>query len=41
VPLYIKGEFGASALRERLTKCSSVAEFEDVLDSFATSVVRA
>ncbi len=37
VPLYIKGEPGASALRDRLTKCSSVAEFEDVLDAFATA----
>lgn len=35
VPLYIKGEMGASQLRERLTRCSSVLEFEDVLSEFA------
>jgi len=35
VPLYIKGEMGASQLRDRLTRCSSVQEFEDVLSEFA------
>lgn len=36
IPLYIKGEFGASAVRDRLTRCSTLAEYEDVLSSFAT-----
>lgn len=35
IPLYIKGEPGAGALRDRLTRCSSYAEFEDLLESFA------
>ncbi|CAN5546229.1 tRNA dihydrouridine synthase DusB [soil metagenome] len=34
VPLYIKGEPGAAPLRERLTKCSTIAEYEDVLFAF-------
>ncbi|RYG39199.1 tRNA dihydrouridine synthase DusB [bacterium] len=34
VPIYIKGEPGAAPLRERLTKCSSIAEYEDVLYGF-------
>jgi tRNA-dihydrouridine synthase B len=34
IPLYIKGEFGASALRDRLTRCSSLAEYEDLLCAF-------
>ncbi len=34
VPLYIKGVFGASQVRERLTRCSSVSEFQDVLEHF-------
>lgn len=38
VPLYIKGAFGASAIRDRLTRCSTVVEFEDVLSGFAASV---
>ncbi len=37
VPLYIKGEFGASAIRDRLTRCSSYAEYEEVLAGFAAS----
>ncbi|MGV3616887.1 MAG: tRNA dihydrouridine synthase DusB [Fimbriimonas sp.] len=37
IPLYIKGEFGASQLRERLTRCSTVAEYEGILDDFAAS----
>ena len=37
IPLYIKGEFGASALRDRLTRCSSLAEYEDLLCAFASS----
>lgn len=40
VPLYIKGEPGASQVRDRLTRCSSVSEFEDVLDSFAQATSR-
>ncbi|AIE87356.1 tRNA dihydrouridine synthase DusB [Fimbriimonas ginsengisoli] len=35
IPLYIKGEVGASQIRDRLTRCSTVAEFETVLDEFA------
>jgi tRNA-dihydrouridine synthase B len=38
VPMYIKGEFGASQIRNRLTQCSTVAEYEDVLSGFAASV---
>jgi tRNA-dihydrouridine synthase B len=34
VPLYIKGEIGASALRDRLTKCSTVGEYEALLFEF-------
>jgi nifR3 family TIM-barrel protein len=37
IPLYIKGEFGASQLRDRLTRCSTVAEYESILDAFAAS----
>jgi nifR3 family TIM-barrel protein len=39
IPLYIKGEVGASQARERLTKCSTVAEYEDVLERFAATLV--
>jgi nifR3 family TIM-barrel protein len=38
IPLYIKGEFGASQVRDRLTRCSTVAEYEDVLNLFAEQV---
>lgn len=34
IPLYIKGEFGASALRDRLTRCSTIAEYEALLTEF-------
>lgn len=34
IPLYIKGVPGASALRDRLTRCSRYAEFEDSLRAF-------
>ncbi len=37
IPLYIKGEHGASAVRDRLTRCSTLAEYEDVLRGFANS----
>lgn len=37
IPMYIKGEPGASQLRDRLTRCSSVTEFTDLLDAFATA----
>lgn len=37
MPLYIKGEFGASQVRDRLTRCSTVAEFESVLNEFAAA----
>ncbi len=38
IPLYIKGEIGASALRDRLTRCSTVGEYEALLFEFQTSV---
>ncbi|MHB8635445.1 MAG: tRNA dihydrouridine synthase DusB [Fimbriimonadaceae bacterium] len=34
VPMYIKGAPGASALRDRLTRCSEVAEYRDLLLAF-------
>jgi tRNA-dihydrouridine synthase len=37
IPMYIKGFPGAAVARERLTRCSSVDEFEDVLAGFAAS----
>lgn len=38
IPLYIKGEFGASQIRDRLTKCSTIAEYEVILDEFAATL---
>lgn len=38
VPMYIKGYSGAAAARERLTRCSSYAEVEDVLCEFARTI---
>ncbi len=38
VPIYIKGEIGAAQARERLTKCSTVGEYERILDEFAVSL---
>jgi nifR3 family TIM-barrel protein len=35
MPLYIKGEMGASQLRDRLTRCSTLAEYESLLGEFA------
>lgn len=35
MPLYIKGYNGAAQLRDRLTRCSTMAEFEDLLRAFA------
>lgn len=40
VPMYIKGEIGAAQARERLTRCSSYAEFEDLLRQFQADVQR-
>ncbi len=37
VPLYIKGVYGASQIRDKLTRCSTVAEFEDILRAFSES----
>lgn len=37
IPLYIKGEFGASGIRDRLTRCSRVIEFREVLEEFAAA----
>ena len=39
MPLYIKGEFGASQLRDKLTRCSTYAEYETLLDEFAALTV--
>lgn len=36
IPLYIKGEIGASALRDRLTRCSTIGEYEALLFEFQT-----
>jgi len=38
IPLYIKSVPGASKVRDRITKCSSVQEFEDVLNEFEGSL---
>lgn len=37
IPLYIKGEIGASALRDRLTRCSTISEYEALLFEFQTT----
>ncbi|HLK14461.1 MAG TPA: tRNA dihydrouridine synthase DusB [Fimbriimonadaceae bacterium] len=39
IPLYIKGAPGASALRDRLTRCSRVEEYRDLLEEFGNRVV--
>lgn len=36
LPLYIKGEPGASTVRARLTSCSTLEDVKEALDSFAT-----
>jgi nifR3 family TIM-barrel protein len=38
VPMYIKGEFGASQIRDRLTRCSTVEEYEVILSEFAAGL---
>lgn len=38
IPLYIKGEMGAAAIRDRLTRCSSFAEYEAVLGEFSLAI---
>ena len=38
IPLYIKGEFGASQIRDRLTRCSTLGEYEDILCAFAAGL---
>lgn len=40
MPIYIKGEPGASQLRDKLTRCSTVAEYEELLDGFAAGIHR-
>ncbi|HVL38701.1 MAG TPA: tRNA dihydrouridine synthase DusB [Fimbriimonadaceae bacterium] len=40
IPLYIKGLPGAAQLRERLTRCSTYAEVEDLLLGFREAVGR-
>ena len=37
IPLYIKGEPGASVLRDRLTRCSTIGEYEALLLEFQTA----
>ena len=37
IPLYIKGAQGASAVRDQLTRCSKVAESQDLLHTFLNS----
>lgn len=37
IPLYIKGVPGASQIRDRLTRCSTVSEFQDLLEGFLAS----
>ncbi|HWD42034.1 MAG TPA: tRNA dihydrouridine synthase DusB [Fimbriimonas sp.] len=34
IPLYIKGEFGAAAIREKLTRCNTFREYEGILSDF-------
>ena len=38
IPIYIKGEVGASQVRDRLTRCSTIAEYEKILNEFAVSL---
>lgn len=38
IPLYIKGEYGAGAIRNRLTSCSKVDEYRAVLHEFKRSL---
>lgn len=38
IPMYIKGYPGAAQARERLTRCSSVDEFEEVLADFVATL---
>jgi nifR3 family TIM-barrel protein len=35
IPLYIKGEHGAAAIRDQLTRCRTVEEYEQILNDFA------
>ncbi len=37
IPLYIKGEAGASQLRNQLTRCSTYSEYEDLLCNFSVA----
>jgi hypothetical protein len=36
MPLYIKGTPGAAQIRDRITRCNTYAEYEDVLRGFLT-----
>jgi len=38
IPMYIKGEIGSAQIRERLTKCSSVREVEEILVGFGEAI---
>lgn len=40
IPMYIKGEVGASQIRNRLTQCSTYAEYEDILREFEARVAQ-
>ena len=37
IPMYVKGEVGAPQIRDRLTRCSSYAEFESILRQYQES----
>lgn len=39
IPMYIKGFHGAAPLRDQLTRCSSVAEFEELLRGFEAGYI--
>ncbi|MCH7903363.1 MAG: tRNA dihydrouridine synthase DusB [Armatimonadetes bacterium] len=41
LPLYIKGVRGAAEIRGKLSRCSSIAEIEEILRSFALTVAAA
>jgi len=40
IPLYIKGEYGASQIRDRLTRCSTVAEYGGILSELILALCR-
>ena len=38
IPMYIKGEIGASVIRDQLTRCSAFEEYESILNAFRDKV---